>query len=136
LAILAFLFDAEEARLAGEFARWAAEFLRRALPDAREQFLRALDAREPRGKLTLRPDAFAAAQEIYLRVLSPWLPDAQRAAESLYIEASQRFVSSPMTFSIDSPPLAIPHWPTCPVVSAPKPGSGCAAGFSTPSCGG
>ena len=92
LADLAFLFDAEEARLAGEFARWAAEFLRRALPDARDQFLRALDAREPRGKLTLRPDAFAAAQEIYLRVLSPWLPDAQRAAESLYVEASQRFV--------------------------------------------
>jgi hypothetical protein len=25
-------------------------------------------------------------------VLSPWLPDAQRAAESLYVEASQRFV--------------------------------------------
>ena len=92
LGDLAFLFDAEEARLAGEFARWAAKFLRRALPDARDQFLRALDAREPRGKLTLRPDAFAAAQEIYLRVLSPWLPEAQRAAESLYIEASQRFV--------------------------------------------
>jgi Dynamin family len=92
LGDLAFLFDAEEARLAGEFARWAAEFLRRALPDARDLFLRALDAQQPRGKLALRPDAFAAAQEIYLRVLSPWLPDAQRAAESLYVEASQRFV--------------------------------------------
>jgi Dynamin family len=92
LGDLAFLFDAEEARLAGEFARWAAEFLRRALPDARDQFLRALDARQSRGKMSLRLDAFAAAQEIYLRVLSPWLPDAQRAAESLYVEASQRFV--------------------------------------------
>jgi GTPase Era involved in 16S rRNA processing len=92
LGDLAFLFDAEEARLAGEFARWAAEFLRRALPDARDQFLRALDVRQSRGKMSLRPDAFAAAQEIYLRVLSPWLPDAQRAAESLYVEASQRFV--------------------------------------------
>ena len=63
LGDLAFLFDAEEARLAGEFARWAAEFLRRALPDARDQFLRALDVRQSRGKMSLRPDAFAAAQE-------------------------------------------------------------------------
>jgi hypothetical protein len=92
LGDMAFLFDAEESRLAGEFARWAAEFLRRALPDASEQFLRALDARESRGKLSLRPDAFAVAQEIYLRVLSPWLPDAQRAAEALYVEASEQFV--------------------------------------------
>jgi GTP-binding protein EngB required for normal cell division len=92
LGDLAFLFDAEESRLAAEFARWAAEFLRRALPDASEQFRRALDARESRGKLSLRPDAFAAAQEIYLRVLSPWLPDAQRAAEALYVEASEQFV--------------------------------------------
>ncbi len=92
LGELSFLFDAEEARLAGKFAGSAAEFLRRALPDAREQFLRALDTREPREKLSLRPAAFAAAQEIYLRVLSPWLPDAQRAAEALYVEGSERFV--------------------------------------------
>ncbi len=92
LGDLAFLFDAEEARLGGEFARWAEEFLRKALPDASDQFGRVLDARKSPGKMSLRPDAFTAAQEIYLRVLSPWLPDAQRAAEALYVEASEQFV--------------------------------------------
>jgi len=89
---LAFLFDAEEARLSREFERWAVDFLRRALPDAQARFKQALDAAAASGKVHLRPAAFAAAQKIYLAVLSPWLPDAQRAAESLYVDASLRFV--------------------------------------------
>jgi GTP-binding protein EngB required for normal cell division len=92
LGDLAFLFDAEEARLGREFERWTSDFLQRGLPDAQARFKRTLDSAQTGGKLGLRPAAFAAAQKIYLAVLSPWLPDAQRAAESLYVEASLRFV--------------------------------------------
>ena len=93
LGDLSFLFDAEEARLAREFERWVSELLKKALPEARERLRQALDTLEHGGRLALRPRAFAAAQEIYLAVLSPWLPEAQRAAESLYVEASLRFVN-------------------------------------------
>jgi hypothetical protein len=93
LGDLSFLFDAEEARLGREFERWASQLLSRALPDAQKRLGQALNELEARGKLALRPAAFAAAQEIYLAVLSPWLPEAQRAAESLYVEASLRFVT-------------------------------------------
>jgi len=89
---LGFLFDAEEARLGREFEKWASQFLSQALPEAQRRFRKALDENEARGKLALRPAAFAAAQDIYRDMLSPWLPEAQRAAESLYVEASLRFV--------------------------------------------
>ncbi|MEW6742221.1 MAG: dynamin family protein [Planctomycetota bacterium] len=89
---LGYLFAAEAARLGREFARCKTEFLAQAGPQARAQFRRALDECGARRAAALRSRAVTEAQEISTRLVDAWLPGAQRAAEKLYLEGSQRFV--------------------------------------------
>jgi hypothetical protein len=89
---LAYLFAAEQDRLDRELARSAEEFLGRARPQALEEFRQALDQVGPRRGPALRRHAHAASQEIMGRLLDAWLPAAQREAEALYVQGTERFV--------------------------------------------
>jgi GTP-binding protein EngB required for normal cell division len=112
---LGYLFAAEEARLAEQFARQAEAFLARARPEAQERFRRALDEAGPCRGPKLRHQAHLAAQAIAQELVDAWLPEAQRQAEGLYVAGMERFVELANEFlerlaSSGEPGLAgLPH---------------------------
>jgi len=89
---LGYLLTAEQERLGRVFAAKREAFTERATPGARREFAEALRAIDIRRGPALRAKAVALAQTIVERWLDRWLAEAQPAAETLYVEASRRFV--------------------------------------------
>jgi hypothetical protein len=86
------LFTAEQERLSRIFADKKEEFLARALPSARRELAEAIRNAEIQQGPALRDKSIDLAHEISKRWLDRWLAEAQPAAESLYVQATQRFV--------------------------------------------
>jgi hypothetical protein len=90
---LGYLFNAEQDRLGRIFSDRKNQFLKRAIPEAQRELadaIRAVD--KPRRGPALRDKAIDLTHEISQRWLDRWLAESQPIAESLYVEATQRFV--------------------------------------------
>ena len=92
LSDLGHLFAAEEERLARAFAERKEEFLARAQPAVRREFVQAVAAIPVRRGPALRRRAVALADEVAVRWLDRWRAEAQPAAEALYVQTTARFV--------------------------------------------
>lgn len=89
---ISFLFMAEQERLGRMFREKRDEFLKRALTTARWEFADELGQLKLRGS-ALRDKAIDIACDIGQRWLDKWLAEAEPAAETLYVEATHRFVN-------------------------------------------
>jgi len=89
---LGYLLAAEQERLGRVFAAKREAFIERATPGARVELAPALSTIHVHRGHKLRAKAVDLAQTIAERWLDRWVAEAQPAAESLYVEASQRFV--------------------------------------------
>lgn len=89
---LAYLFKAEEEKLARAFARNKNEFLETALREAREELAAACRPEAAGRGPALRRASVQMAQAIATRRLDAWLAVAEPAAEALYTSAMDRFV--------------------------------------------
>lgn len=88
---LGHLLTAEQERLAGTFAGLADAFLERSTAEARREIAEAVRSTNGRAP-ALRAAAVALAQDISRRWLERWRAEVQPAAESLYRQATERFV--------------------------------------------
>lgn len=86
------LFTAEQARLGRQFVELRELFLARVWSDTQREFGAALREIPARYGPALRQKAVELAFDIAEKRLTDWLKDVQPAAESLYVEATQRFV--------------------------------------------
>ena len=108
---LAALFTAEHERLRRSFTERREQFLTCARPAAYRELDAAIRAAVPQRRWAERTAAIERADEIARRWLDRWLAEAQPAAESLYLEAIQRFVELANNFlarfaGSDDPALA------------------------------
>jgi GTP-binding protein EngB required for normal cell division len=91
LGDLGYLLAAEQGRLATRFAEEREAFLARALPAAKAELGKLLNAPLGQRDQPLREYAIQLAQEVYRRWLDRWNEEVQPLGEQLYREAAERF---------------------------------------------
>lgn len=87
------LFSAEQMRLSLTLQLRRKEFLKRVVPAATQEFVRASDAVTTASGPGRRREFMAIAQTVARRDVMPWLDAEETHAESLYAEVTQRFVN-------------------------------------------
>jgi len=92
LSDLDFLFSAEQARLGRIFDEKKSAFLERAQPESRAELVARLRTAKPRRGPGLRKAGIELSHDIAERRLNAWVVEAEPLAESLYVEATSRFV--------------------------------------------
>lgn len=87
------LFSADQMRLSTALQLRRKEFLKQAVPQAREEFERESHSVGVASGPALRRGLMALAQSVARRHVMPWLDAEEMQAEQLYISVTQRFVS-------------------------------------------
>lgn len=92
LSDLDFLFAAEQARLGRIFDGKKSTFLAYAQPESQDELINGLRAAKPRRGPALRRAGINLSHAIAQQRLDAWVAEVEPLAESLYVEATSRFV--------------------------------------------